>query len=80
MRTYIKLFFAALTAAAASANDCTSTTALVLALSGESGFDSERKDFDILRELVLFAGLEEALGDGEGSLEDVTVFAPWTKR
>ncbi|MBT8197973.1 MAG: fasciclin domain-containing protein [Acidimicrobiia bacterium] len=57
-----------------------STVETVVAVSGDPGdFDKDKKDFDILRELVLLAGLADALGDGEGSLTDITVLAPTDK-
>lgn len=50
---------------------------IVLKQSGSKGFDDDAHDFDILRELVLFLGLEGALGDpADGGLSDITVFAP----
>mmetsp|Transcript_29944 Transcript_29944/g.89056 ORF Transcript_29944/g.89056 Transcript_29944/m.89056 type:complete len:227 (-) Transcript_29944:184-864(-) len=45
---------------------------LLLCASGDSDFDDRKGDYDILRELVVFAGLVDAVA----GLEDVTVFAP----
>ena len=59
---------------------CSSTLDIVLQLSGSSGYDSDSGDFDLLRELVLFAGIEGNLASpAAGGLSDVTVFAPTDK-
>ena len=83
MRIISRSFFASialLAAAPAVTEACDSTVDIVLASSGGpgSGFDNFDKDFDILRELVLLAELDGALGnpDADG-LSDITVFAPW---
>lgn len=81
MRILSKLFLAGLALAApAPATACDTTLDVVLSSSGgpDAGFDDYSKDFDILRSLVLLAGLEGALGDPDaGGLSDITVFAPW---
>jgi len=56
MRVISKLFLAGLALAAAPAKACDSTLDIVLEMSGDSGFDNNGEDFDILRELVLLAG------------------------
>jgi len=77
MRIISKLFLAGLALAATPAKACDSTLDIVLDLSGATGFDNNGNDFDILRELVVLTGLQEALGmPKDGGLRRVTVFAP----
>mmetsp|Transcript_1844 Transcript_1844/g.3064 ORF Transcript_1844/g.3064 Transcript_1844/m.3064 type:complete len:223 (-) Transcript_1844:348-1016(-) len=77
MRIISKLFLAGLALAATPAKACDSTLDIVLDLSGATGFDNNGNDFDILRELVVLTGLQEALGKPkDGGLRRVTVFAP----
>ena len=61
----------------ASQKACKSTLDIVVSSSGApgAGFDNDKKDFDILRELVVLAGLADQLGPN--GLKDITVFAPW---
>ncbi|MEM9565052.1 MAG: fasciclin domain-containing protein [Actinomycetota bacterium] len=45
---------------------------VVLAASGDAGFDHDRLDYDLLREALLATGLADAVA----TAEDITVFAP----
>jgi len=53
---------------------CKSVVEIVKDVSGESGFDNTGGDFYILRDLIVFAGVDNLLS--KGGVEDVTVFAP----
>jgi uncharacterized surface protein with fasciclin (FAS1) repeats len=69
----VALIAAAFAAAPAqAAKPRTTITGTVVALSGSSGFDADRGDFDILREAVLATGLDRTLS----SNRQLTVFAP----
>ena len=59
-------------AAPAQAQERTTITGTVVALSGPSGFDTDGGDFDILREAVIATGLDGALAGNR----QLTVFAP----
>lgn len=55
----------------------TSILELVLCASGGPGeLDDNEEDFDIARDLVIFADLADALGDGPDALADGTLFLP----
>lgn len=58
--------------AAADSHESPGIVDVVIAVSGESGFDDNANDYDILREALIAAGLVEAVD----SAEDITVFAP----
>jgi uncharacterized surface protein with fasciclin (FAS1) repeats len=64
-----------LVAAPAAATPPASTVDTVVAVSGApDSYDKNKKDFDILRDLVVAAGLADALGSS--GLTDITVLAP----
>lgn len=86
MRSFIVAGLAAgalvLTAVPASAEPSTSQMSsreldatvveVVLAVSGDSGFDNRSRDFDILREALVATGLVDAVA----TTDDINVFAP----
>merc|ERR1719189_1947433 len=53
---------------------CISVFDLLVDISGSGGFDDDKRDFDILRDLISAAGLVEPLS--EDGLRGITVFAP----
>ena len=55
-----------------------STWQYITATSGDSGFDENTNDFDILRDLITTADFVELLSDpDDGGLDVITFFAPW---
>ena len=58
-------------------SDDTSILELITCTSGDDGFDRNKKDFDIIREIVIYLGITNLFGDdSETALSGITLFLP----